>query len=48
MGDPGTAAFIFHEEPVTGAVVGGVGEAEGLSVNQETVNKIFEEFCLGK
>ena len=25
-----------------------LGEAEGLSVNQETVNKIFEEFCLGK
>ena len=25
-----------------------LGEAEGMSVNQETVNKIFEEFCLGK
>ena len=25
-----------------------LGEAEGLSVDQETVNKIFEEFCLGK
>lgn len=25
-----------------------LGEAEGISVNQETVNKIFEEFCLGK
>lgn len=28
--------------------VGALGEAEGISVNQETVNKIFEEFCLGK
>lgn len=25
-----------------------LGEAEGMSVNDETVNKIFEEFCLGK
>ncbi len=25
-----------------------LGEAEGLTVDQETVNKIFEEFCLGK
>ncbi len=28
--------------------VGHLGEAEGISVNQETVNKIFEKFCLGK
>ncbi|MGN1098539.1 MAG: tRNA uridine-5-carboxymethylaminomethyl(34) synthesis GTPase MnmE [Clostridia bacterium] len=28
--------------------VSALGEAEGISVNQETVNKIFEEFCLGK
>lgn len=28
--------------------VAALGEAEGISVNQETVNKIFEEFCLGK
>ncbi len=28
--------------------VSALGEAEGLSINQETVNKIFEEFCLGK
>ena len=25
-----------------------LGEAEGISVNQETVNRIFEKFCLGK
>lgn len=25
-----------------------LGEAEGISINQETVNKIFEKFCLGK
>lgn len=25
-----------------------LGEAEGLTVDDETVNKIFEEFCLGK
>ncbi len=28
--------------------VASLGEAEGISVNQETVDKIFEEFCLGK
>ncbi len=25
-----------------------LGEAEGISVNQETVDRIFEKFCLGK
>ena len=25
-----------------------LGEAEGISINQETVNRIFEKFCLGK
>lgn len=30
------------------AAVEALGEAEGLSVDDETVNKIFEEFCLGK
>lgn len=28
--------------------VSALGEAEGISVNQEIVDKIFEEFCLGK
>lgn len=28
--------------------VSALGEAEGISVNQETVNRIFEKFCLGK
>lgn len=28
--------------------VASLGEAEGISVNQETVNRIFEKFCLGK
>lgn len=30
------------------AAVEALGEAEGLTVDDETVNKIFEEFCLGK
>ena len=25
-----------------------LGEAEGISINQETVDRIFEKFCLGK
>lgn len=28
--------------------IGFLGEAEGISINQETVNRIFEKFCLGK
>lgn len=28
--------------------ISALGEAEGISVNQETVNRIFEKFCLGK
>ncbi len=28
--------------------VGFLGEAEGISINQETVDRIFEKFCLGK
>ncbi len=31
-----------------GQAVTFLGEAEGISINQETVNKIFEKFCLGK
>lgn len=31
-----------------GQAVAFLGEAEGISINQETVNKIFEKFCLGK
>ena len=31
-----------------GEAVSALGEAEGISVNQELVDKIFEEFCLGK
>ncbi len=31
-----------------GEAVAALGEAEGMSINDETVNKIFEEFCLGK
>lgn len=30
------------------AAIGFLGEAEGISVNQETVDRIFEKFCLGK
>ncbi len=30
------------------AAVEYLGEAEGISVNQETVDRIFEKFCLGK
>lgn len=32
---------------ISGAV-SALGEMEGMSVNEETVNKIFEDFCLGK
>lgn len=28
--------------------VASLGEAEGISVNQETVNRVFEKFCIGK
>ena len=31
-----------------GSAVGFLGEAEGISINQETVDRIFEKFCLGK
>ena len=31
-----------------GQAVSFLGEAEGISINQETVNRIFEKFCLGK
>ncbi|MCH5187218.1 MAG: tRNA uridine-5-carboxymethylaminomethyl(34) synthesis GTPase MnmE [Oscillospiraceae bacterium] len=31
-----------------GEAVSALGEAEGISINQELVDKIFEEFCLGK
>ena len=31
-----------------GSAIAHLGEAEGISINQETVNKIFEKFCLGK
>ena len=31
-----------------GQAVAFLGEAEGISINQETVNRIFEKFCLGK
>ncbi len=30
------------------AAVAALGEAEGISLNQEVVDKIFEDFCLGK
>ena len=30
------------------SAVGFLGEAEGISINQETVDRIFEKFCLGK
>ena len=30
------------------AAVEYLGEAEGISINQETVDRIFEKFCLGK
>ena len=31
-----------------GQAVAFLGEAEGISINQETVDRIFEKFCLGK
>lgn len=31
-----------------GQAVAYLGEAEGISINQETVDRIFEKFCLGK
>lgn len=31
-----------------GHAVAFLGEAEGISINQETVDRIFEKFCLGK
>lgn len=31
-----------------GNAVAHLGEAEGISINQETVDRIFEKFCLGK
>ncbi len=31
-----------------GSAVAFLGEAEGISINQETVDRIFEKFCLGK
>ena len=30
------------------AAIENLGEAEGISINQETVDRIFEKFCLGK
>ncbi len=31
-----------------GQAIAFLGEAEGISINQETVDRIFEKFCLGK
>ncbi|MBQ3022299.1 MAG: tRNA uridine-5-carboxymethylaminomethyl(34) synthesis GTPase MnmE [Clostridia bacterium] len=31
-----------------GSAIACLGEAEGISINQETVDRIFEKFCLGK